>query len=226
MSIKEQILSLKKTLPERVTLVAVSKTYPPETIREAYDAGQRIFGENRVQELVAKYAVLPKDIQWHLIGHLQTNKVKYIVPFVTLIHSVDSSRLLETIHEQALKHGRVIDVLMEVHVAREESKHGWVENELFDYMASGAWKSLSGVRLRGVMGVATFTDDQQEVRSEFERLHGIFQRIKREEHFGPEFDTLSMGMSEDYPLAIDCGSTMVRLGTLIFGARQYNKPIL
>ena len=226
MSIKEQIQSLKKTLPEGVTLVAVSKTYPPETIQEAYDAGQRIFGENRVQELVAKYEVLPKDIQWHLIGHLQTNKVKYIAPFVTLIHSVDSARLLETIHQQALKHGRVIDVLMEVHVAREESKHGWAENELLDYMASGAWKSLSGVRLRGVMGVATFTDDQQVVRSEFERLHAIFQRIKQDEHFGPEFDTLSMGMSEDYPLAIDCGSTMVRLGTLIFGARQYNKPIL
>ncbi len=226
MSIKEQIQSLKATLPEGVTLVAVSKTYPPEIIREAYEAGQRIFGENRVQELVAKYEALPKDIQWHLIGHLQTNKVKYIAPFVTLIHSVDSAHLLETIHEQALKHGRVIDVLMEVHIAREASKHGWAESELWEYMASGAWKQLTGIRLRGVMGVATFTDDQQEVRAEFERLHAIFLRLKQEHQFGPEFDTLSMGMSGDYPLAIECGSTMVRIGTLIFGARQYNKPIL
>ena len=221
MSIKEHILSLNASLPAGVTLVAVSKTYPPEIIMEAYDAGQRVFGENRVQELVAKYEALPKDIQWHLIGHLPTNKVKCIAPFVVLIHSVDSAHLLETIHEQALRNDRVIDVLMEVHVAREVSKHGWQEDELFDYMASGAWKGLSGVRLRGVMGVATFTDEQQVVRAEFERLHEIFLRLKQTYDFGPEFDTLSMGMSGDYPLALDCGSTMVRIGSLIFGARQY-----
>lgn len=221
MSIKERILSLKAALPEGVTLVAVSKTYPAETVMEAYRAGQRVFGENRVQELVAKQEALPGDIQWHLIGHLQTNKVKYIAPFVSLIHSVDSAKLLDVIHEQALRNGRVIDVLMEVHVAREKSKHGWAEEDLFAYMASGDWKTLSGVRLRGIMGVATFTEDETLVRSEFEHLHTIFTRLKQEHDFGPEFDTLSMGMSGDYPLAIKCGSNMVRIGSLIFGARQY-----
>lgn len=221
MSIKARILSLRAALPEGVTLVAVSKTYPAETIMEAYRAGQRVFGENRVQELVTKQEALPGDIQWHLIGHLQTNKVKYIAPFVSLIHSVDSAKLLGVIHEQALRNGRVIDVLMEVHVAREQSKHGWAEEDLFAYIASGDWKTLSGVRLRGIMGVATFTEDETLVRSEFEHLHAIFTRLKQEHDFGPEFDTLSMGMSGDYPLAIECGSNMVRIGSLVFGARQY-----
>lgn len=221
MSIKERILSLKAALPGDVTLVAVSKTYPAEVVMEAYEAGQRIFGENRVQELVAKHELLPGDIRWHLIGHLQTNKVKYIAPFVSLIHSVDSAKLLSVINEQALKNGRVIDVLMEVHVAREESKHGWAEGDLRAYLASGVWKTLSGVRLRGIMGVATFTDDEALVRHEFVRLHDIFTTLKQEYNFGPEFDTLSMGMSGDYSLAVACGSNMVRIGSLIFGARHY-----
>ncbi len=221
MSIREEILTLRSALPDPVKLVAVSKTYPPEAIREAYEAGQRIFGESRVQELSAKHEALPGDIEWHLIGALQTNKVKYIAPFVSLIHSGDSARLLEEINKQALRCNRVIDVLLEVHVAQEESKHGWSEPELREYLGSGAWKELSGVRLRGVMGVATYTEDEAVVRAEFLRLHELFISLPREYGLGAAFDTLSMGMSGDYELAIACGSNMVRVGSLIFGQRNY-----
>ena len=226
MSIAKNLSGLRASLPEGVTLVAVSKTHPPEAIMEAYGAGQRIFGENRPQEMAAKRAVLaalpdpPADIRWHQIGHLQTNKVKLIAPFVEVIHSVDSARLAIEISRRAAESGRVIDVLLEIRIAREQSKEGWEWEELVEWLDGGEWRELSGVRFRGVMGVATFTDHEAVVRGEFERLAGMHASL-RERFFGTEFDTLSMGMSDDYPLAVECGSTMVRVGSLIFGARQY-----
>lgn len=218
--IAQNLSEVKATLPEGVTLVAVSKTYPPEAVMEAYEAGARIFGENRPQEMVQKYEVLPKDIQWHMIGSLQRNKVKYIAPFVTLIHSVDSARLLETVAKEAQKNGRVIDVLMEVHIAREESKQGWEPEELTAYLASDEYKRLSGVRVCGLMGMATFTDDREQVGREFARLKELFDRLRADR---PDFTILSMGMSGDYRLAIEHGATMVRIGSAIFGARSYQK---
>lgn len=221
MSVKSQLERVRVTLPEGVTLVAVSKTHPVEAIAEAYDAGQRVFGENRPQELRAKYEALPHDIEWHMIGHLQTNKVKYIAPFVTLIHSVDSERLVEVIQAQAAKYGRTIDVLLEIHVAAEESKSGWAIDDLRAVVASGLFERLPNVRVRGVMGIATNTDDMERVSADFVQL-----RIYKEElaiYFGEQFDTLSMGMSDDYPTAIAAGSTMVRIGSTIFGERDYSK---
>ena len=190
------------------------------TIMEAYEAGQRVFGENRPQELAAKQAELPGDIEWHLIGGLQTNKVKLVAPFVSMIHSAESARLLRFIDKEARRNGRVIDVLLEVRIAREESKHGWDEGELERYLRSGEYRSLEGVRFRGLMGVATNTDEKEIVRAEFTRLRDLFVRWKGE-FFDERFDTLSMGMSADYPLAVECGSTMVRIGSAIFGARRY-----
>ena len=220
MSIESQLSAVRRSLPEGVTLVAVSKTHPAAAIREAYDAGQRIFGESRPQELREKYEALPRDIEWHMIGHLQTNKVKYIAPFVALIHSVDSARLAEAIQKEAAKCGRVIDILLEIHVAREETKSGWAFDELEAWIATSPFAALSDVRVRGVMGIATNTDDEAVVRRDFEELRRCFERLKP--HFGPAFDTLSMGMSHDYPLAVACGATMVRAGTLIFGERDYS----
>lgn len=220
MAIKDKLAELKASLPAGVRLVAVSKTYPAEVVREAYDAGQRLFGENRPQEMDAKRQQLPADIEWHMIGHLQTNKVKLIAPYVSMIHSVDSAKLLGVINEQALKNNRVIDVLFEVHVAREESKHGWNEGELIAYLRGGEYRQMQGVRFRGLMGVATFTDDESVVRDEFMCLNGLFNRL-RHDFFGRDFDTLSMGMSGDYLQAIACGGNMVRIGSLIFGARNY-----
>lgn len=220
-TLANRLLGIKSTLPAGVELVAVSKTYPAEKIMEAYGAGQRIFGENRPQEMVRKHEELPADIEWHLIGHLQTNKVKTVVPFVGMIHSVDSARLAEAIQKAAGAIGRTIDILLEVHVADEESKSGWEPQELAEYVRSGAFGRMPNLRVRGVMGVATNTDDERIVRRDFEAL----RRIKEElaPGFGPDFDTLSMGMSHDYPLAIECGATMVRIGTAIFGARDYSK---
>ncbi len=209
------------TLPEGVTLVAVSKTHPVEAITEAYEAGQRVFGESRPQELRAKYEALPHNIEWHMIGHLQTNKIKYIAPFVAMIHSVDSERLAEAIQVQAAKCNRTIDVLLEIHVAEEESKSGWAIEDLRAAVASGLFERLPNVRVRGVMGIATNTDDMERIVSDFVQL-----RIYKEElaaHFGEQFDTLSMGMSDDYPTAIAAGSTMVRIGSTIFGERDYSK---
>ena len=220
MSVADKIASLKASLPSGVTLVAVSKTYPPSAIMEAYEAGQRVFGENRPQELAAKQAELPGDIEWHLIGGLQTNKVKLVAPFVSMIHSAESARLLRFIDREARRNDRVIDVLLEVRIAREESKHGWDEGELERYLRSGEHRSLEGVRFRGLMGVATNTDEKEIVRAEFTRLRDLFVRWKGE-FFDERFDTLSMGMSPDYPLAVECGSTMVRIGSAIFGARWY-----
>lgn len=219
MSVASKISDIRATLTDGVTLVAVSKFHPAEAISEAYAAGQRIFGESRVQELTAKYAELPKDIEWHMIGHLQTNKVRAIAPFISLIHSVDSARLLECIDREAARCGRVIDCLLEVHVAQEQTKSGWAVDELREYVASGAMKSLQNVRIRGVMGMATFTDDKVVVRGDFQRIAAI--KAELEPYFDASFDTLSMGMSDDYLVAMECGSTMVRIGSTIFGNRVY-----
>lgn len=219
MSIKERLHDILATLPEGVKLVAVSKFHPAERIREAYDAGQRIFGESRPQEMAAKQAQLPADIEWMMIGHLQTNKVKMIAPFVSMISSVDSERLIDEIEKQAAKCERVIDILLEVHVAREETKSGWDIDELRTYLASGALDKMEHVRVRGVMTIASNTDDESIVRGDFERIRAIYDELKP--RFGAAFDTLSIGMSDDYPVALEYGSTMVRIGTAIFGAREY-----
>ncbi|MDX2002077.1 MAG: YggS family pyridoxal phosphate-dependent enzyme [Chitinophagales bacterium] len=213
---------LKTKLAEKnVTLVAVSKTKPVEAIMELYQQGQRVFGENRVQELVEKYEALPKDIEWHLIGHLQSNKVKYIVPFVGLIHSVDSVALLEKINSLAQKQGRTIDCLLQVHIAQEETKFGFDAQELEMLFKSGKVDELQHVRIRGLMGMATFTDNATQVRQEFHSLRGLFNKIKSAHFPGNNaFDTCSMGMSGDYELAVEEGSTMVRIGSLLFGARS------
>lgn len=219
MSITDRINKIRAELPDGVTLVAVSKTHSAEAIREAYDGGQRIFGESRPQELKSKYELLPHDIEWHMIGHLQTNKVKYIAPFITLIHSVDSIRLLEVIDREAGKCERVIDCLLEIHVAREESKTGWDYNELLEEVQRGSFSRFANVRIRGVMCIATNTEDENTVRDDFERL--IAYRNEVAPYFGEAFDVVSMGMSDDYPLAIECGSTMIRVGSKIFGHRSY-----
>lgn len=217
MSVSSRLSEIRATLPEGVTLVAVSKFHPAEAVMEAYDAGQRVFGESRVQELVAKYETLPKDIEWQMIGHLQTNKVRAIVPFVSLIQSVDSARLLECIDREAERCGRTIDCLLEIHVAQEEAKSGWEYGELKTYLQSDAFAQLHNIRIRGIMGMATNTDDAEVVRYDFERLAAIKDELAP--MFGADFDILSMGMSDDYPIAVDCGSTMVRIGSSIFGAR-------
>lgn len=219
MSIKSKIESLRAALPEGVKLLAVSKFHPVEAIVEAYEAGQRAFGESRPQELKQKYEVLPHDIEWHMIGHLQTNKVKYIAPFVHLVESLDSERLAEEIERQAVKCDRVIDCLLEIHVTAEESKSGWDYAELLAFVQSGGFERLPHIRVRGVMGMATFTDDENVVRADFERLAAC--KAELAQYFGAAFDILSMGMSDDYRLAIEYGSTEVRIGSTIFGAREY-----
>lgn len=219
MNIKERLNRILSTLPEGVELVAVSKFHPAERLQEAYDAGQRIFGESRPQEMAAKAEVLPKDIVWTMIGHLQTNKVKMIAPFVSMIASVDSARLIEEIEKQAAKLDRTIDILLEVHVAEEETKSGWAKEELYDYLATDALQGMSHVRVRGVMTIATNTDNEAVVRRDFQAIQTIYEELKP--RFGDAFDTLSIGMSDDYPLALEYGSTMVRVGTAIFGAREY-----
>ncbi len=217
MTIGNKIKELHASLPQGVTLVAVSKFHPVESLMEAYEAGQRVFGESRVQELLVKYETLPKDIEWQMIGHLQTNKVRQIVPFVSLIQSVDSIRLIECVNREAERIGRVVDILLEIHVAQEESKTGWNYNELTEYLHSGAFAALKNIRVRGIMGMATNTDDEEIIRQDFERLAAYKKELSN--LFDESFDTLSMGMSDDYELAIECGSTMVRIGSSIFGNR-------
>ena len=218
MSVVENLKKIESQLPEGVKLVAVSKTYPAENILEAYNAGQRLFGENKPQEMTAKHAELPEDIEWHMIGHLQTNKVRSIAPFVALVQSVDSERLLRLIDREAARCGRVIDVLLEVHVTGEQTKSGWAVEELTAFVRSGALATLPNVRVRGIMGMATNTDNEAIIRHDFEQLFSIKNLLSS--HFDSTFDTLSMGMSDDYELAISCGSNMVRVGSKIFGCRE------
>lgn len=222
MNIEENLHKLTSELPESVRLVAVSKFHPVEAIQEAYNAGQRIFGESHVQELVAKQAVLPNDIEWHFIGHLQTNKVKYIVPFVSLIHAVDTVKLLHEINKQAEKVGRKVCCLLQIHIAQEETKFGFTPEELNDVLATSDWKSLEYVQISGLMCMATNTDDVDQIKKEFHLANTIFNDVKNT-YFSddPHFNELSMGMSDDYPIAIPEGSTLVRIGTRIFGEREY-----
>ena len=221
--IKENLEKVRTTLPEAVTLVAVSKTKPVSDLQEAYDAGQRVFGENHALEMRDKHEVLPQDIQWHFIGHLQTNKIKYIIPYVTLIHSIDTANLLEAVNKEAKKHGRVVDCLLQFHIALEETKFGLDLDEARQLLDSEAFKQMQNVRICGVMGMATFTDDEAEIHKEFKHLKAIFDTLKRD-YFAdqPQFKEISMGMSDDYLIAIEEGSTMVRVGSKIFGARNYN----
>ena len=212
MSIKDNLLKIKSTLPEHVTLVAVSKTKPVVDLMEAYNAGQRIFGENKIQEMIEKWEQMPKDIQWHMIGHIQTNKVKFMAPYVSLIHGVDSLKLLEEINKQALKNNRIIDCLLQIYIAEEETKFGLNNDELADLLVSESFKNFKNINIVGLMGMATFTENQIQIKKEFEHLKSIFDQLKN-------LKTLSMGMSGDYQLAIECGSTMVRIGSSIFGGR-------
>ncbi len=218
--LNEHILNILHQLPANVTLVAVTKTRPVEVLQQAYDLGLRDFGENRVQEMIEKQPVLPADIRWHQIGHLQTNKVKYIAPFVHMIHSVDSLRLLEEINRQALKNNRTINCLLQIYIATEESKFGLDESELTGILENELCKSLTNIRICGLMGMASFSDDLALVRSEFAGLKQLFVRIKKKFFAdSPEFSILSTGMSGDYLIAIEEGSTMVRIGTALFGER-------
>lgn len=219
-TVAQAINDIKATLPDGVTLVAVSKTHPVEAIEAAYMGGHRIFGENKVQELVAKAEALPTDIEWHLIGHLQTNKVKFIAPFVHMIHAIDSERLIEEVNKRAQQNDRVIDVLLQVHIAEEESKFGFDDNELLELLNGTILADLSFVRIRGLMGMATFTDDHAVIEREFQHLKILFEKVKAMNlNYLTHFNVLSMGMSGDFEIAIACGSTMVRVGSRIFGAR-------
>ncbi|CAM1363092.1 YggS family pyridoxal phosphate-dependent enzyme [Tenacibaculum xiamenense] len=217
--IKDNLHNIKKTIPEQVTLVAVSKTKPVSDIQEAYNAGQRVFGENKIQEMVGKYEELPKDIEWHMIGHLQRNKVKYMAHFVNLIHGVDSLKTLIEIDKQAKKHSRVINCLLQAKIAKEESKFGLSFNEIEAILNSEEIKTLKNIKVVGLMGMSTFTDNVKQITDEFESLHEFHNKIKNAH---TNLNILSMGMSGDYELAIAKGSNMVRIGSSIFGVRNYN----
>jgi len=222
MSIKSNLLDVLSELPERVRLVAVSKFNPKESIMEAYDAGQRIFGESKVQEMTDKYEALPKDIEWHFIGHLQTNKIKYIVPYVSMIHGVDSYKLLCEINKQAEKAGRIIPCLLQIHIAQEETKFGFSFDECKDMLANEEWKKLTHISIQGLMGMATYTDSTKQIEAEFCSLSSFFTEVKQSYFYQkPDFKEISMGMSHDYPMAIAAGSTLVRVGSKIFGERIY-----
>ena len=225
MSVENNIKKYREILkPFGTQLIAVSKTKPKEDLLQAYETGQRAFGENKVQELTEKAEALPKDIQWHMIGHLQRNKVKYIAPFVHLIHAVDSERLLKEIDKQAAKNDRVIPCLLQVFIAKEESKFGFSEEELLDFLKSEAFQELKQIKVVGLMGMATNTDDMQRVKKEFTGLKALFDQIKNQIHSeNLEMKELSMGMTNDYQVACEAGSTMVRIGSAIFGGRNYNQ---
>ncbi len=216
MAVKENLHTIKSNIPEHVTLVAVSKTWPVDKLMEAYDAGQRIFGENKIQEMTDKHQQMPSDVKWHMIGHVQSNKVKFMAPFVDMIHGVDSLKLLSEINKQAAKYDRVIDCLLQVHIAEEETKFGLDETELANLLNSADLKALKNISLKGLMGMATFTSDTAQIKKEFKSLKMIYDQLCNTQ---PDFAFLSMGMSGDYRIAIDCGSNMVRIGSSIFGKR-------
>ena len=219
MSIAQNLYHIKSQLPAHVTLVAVSKTKPVSDLMEAYQAGQRCFGENKIQEMTDKWEQMPKDIEWHMIGHVQTNKVKFMAEYVSLIHGVDSLKLLQEINKQALKHNRKIDCLLQIYIANEETKFGLDEKELNELITSKEFKELQNIRIIGLMGMATFTENQNQIKAEFKHLKTIFDTINNQENL--KLETLSMGMSGDYELAIEFGSTMLRIGSSIFGNRNY-----
>ena len=220
MSIKDNLLQIKSQFPENVTLVAVSKTKPVSDLMEAYEAGQRIFGENKIQEMTEKWKQMPKDIQWHMIGHVQTNKVKYMAEYVSLIHGVDSLKLLQEINKQAAKHNRVIDCLLQMYIAEEETKFGLDEKELEDILHFVQNDKLQNIKVVGLMGMATFTNNQTQIKKEFLNLKSTFDKINSLSIVNYQLSIISMGMSGDYKLAIECGSTMVRIGSSIFGNRK------
>ena len=222
MDIAKNIAEIKKKLPAGVRLVAVSKTKPNEDILEAYHSGHKIFGENKVQDLARKFEELPKDIEWHFIGHLQSNKVKHIAPFVALIHGVDSLKLLKVINKEAKKTGRIIPCLLQFHIAQESTKFGLSPDEAAKILKSEAFKTFRNIRIAGVMGMATYTDDETQVRNEFRMLHHIYNTLKNE-YFSEvdEFCEISMGMSDDYQIAVEENSTLIRVGSKIFGPRNY-----
>lgn len=224
MGVSENLNSIKNTTPQHIKIVAVSKTKPVSVLQEAYEAGQRIFGENKVQELQEKHEVLPKDIEWHMIGHLQTNKVKYIAPFVSLIHAVDSLKLLKEINKQALKNNRKISVLIQFHIAKEESKFGLSKDKAVKILTDPEFTSLKNIVVKGVMGMATHTSNVDQIAKEFCQLESIFQDLKNTLfNKAHQFTEISMGMSSDFKIAIKHGSTMIRVGSLIFGNRNYEK---
>ncbi len=227
MNIKQNLINIKSTLPDSITLVAVSKTKPLSEIMEAYNAGQRVVGENKIQEMTDKYEQLPKDIQWHMIGHVQRNKVKFMASFVSLIHGVDSFKLLSEINKQAQKHNRIINCLLQIKIASEDSKFGMTGNEASSILQSEEFSELKHIKVIGLMGMATFTNNQNQVKKEFLLLKNTFEELKQlktapDNYRDCKLNTISMGMSDDYLLAIDCGSTMIRVGSSIFGARNYS----
>ena len=221
MSIAEQIVRIKRELPQGVELLAISKYQPVDAIKEAYDAGQRMFGENHIQEMAAKAAILPKDIEWHFTGHVQTNKIKYMAPFVSLIHAVDSFRLLREIDKHAARNNRTIDCLLQIHIAQEETKYGLTKDECRQLLANEPWRELQHVRIVGLMAMGSNTDDTVQIRNEFHQIKQLFDELK-ECYFSdtPTFCQISEGMTDDYPIAIAEGSTIVRIGSMIFGERQ------
>lgn len=222
MNIQKNLLHIKEQLPDHVTLVAVSKFHPKEELLQAYEAGQRVFGESHEQELAAKHEALPDDIKWHFIGHLQTNKVKYIVPYVSMIEAVDSLRLMREIEKQAAKHDRVVPVLLELHIAQEATKYGLTLDDCRTLLADGEWRSMEHVSIQGLMMMASFVDDEAQIRSEFLTARAFFDEVKRDFFADDDrFRIRSWGMSDDFPIAVECGSTMVRVGTSIFGPRVY-----
>ena len=220
MSIQENLKTIKSSIPEHVTLVAVSKTKPVSDLMEAYNAGQRVFGENKIQEMAEKYEEMPKDIKWHMIGHVQRNKVKYMASFVSLIHGVDNFKLLKEIDKQAKKHDRIIDCLLQIKIASEDSKFGMSFEDASKFTQSKIISELKNIRVTGVMGMATFTDDKSQIKNEFNRLKFTFDALKALQTENCKLQIISMGMSGDYKLAIDCGSTMIRVGSSIFGLRN------
>ncbi len=222
MSIRQNLQKVSQSLPDGVRLVAVSKFHPVEELQEAYDAGQRVFGESHEQELSRKVELLPKDIEWHFIGHLQTNKVRFIAPYITMIDAVDSLRLLREINKQALRCGRVIDVLLELHIAEEATKYGLSLDECRELLSEGEWRQMAGVRIRGLMMMASHVDDEDQIRREMTTAAQFFDEVKQTFFANDEaFSERSWGMSDDYPIAVKCRSTMVRVGTMIFGPREY-----